>query len=672
MTNDMEDNTTNYNNSLSHHQRYLFASTLNISALMNPNSYEKMEKVNHVVKFTGEHKELVLQKLDNIIINKLSSDIYNNYKYFMEVSKEIETMEQEIVELSNLSNEWKRNVNNVTNTLHTGNNKRISLTLSSIESINNNELKDNLKELKKEVLKKMEENLLDYECAVEKRDFINSIIIYVYINKLVEELVKETDNLEFTDNDIKIIHKFNYFTQLFIDYLILKLKYCINNASVELKMLCILNSTEETMKIYLQIQSELIDDLISKIFIGEPLQLTMEMSKTLFESISVISDSVLEVFKNYLQKDENNKGLHTSGFIQWIMIQIFDKYCRKLRITISEYLSFKDLTCFLNILFEQSSKLEKKGIFIKTLLEEYFKKDFENSINNYFEKNQKDLYECTRSEDWELRRYTISYKDYLFTKSGLFLYETLNSFLESLKPIVSVNIQKVVDIKVTEFLESYLLQLFRIPKEPLTDEVFYSFITNFNSVRFEYMPMLFKQLINLFGTTNASLLSLMEDSKDLQQKLINRFCASRVNILADRIQLYKYLYRKEQNNLSDVSPVIVKFFHHIMRSIANLVNHGFEYFEQVAIKLVVELLKYIIKSLKTIKINETQVEAIKAGLIFISRIGNYLWSEEIKDLVRDIERDLKIELNITKESKYHKETKLILDFFKQLNYSSNP
>ncbi|KAL9650937.1 hypothetical protein ABK040_015040 [Willaertia magna] len=615
----------------------------------------QLEKIQKIMKHVKDHNEVVLLKMKTTCSNTLITDVYNHYGVFIQTSKHIDKMDRELVELGNLWNEMKRHLTGITNLITQ------PVIVNNSTTVNNNSLqnKKNIdkdvdtvdEDIKDKVLTKIKELTTEFYNTLQIRDFESSIKIYDFCRRIVEQYMinpkennssknnfnnklnnakNRSNNLEneeelnYEENDINIINNFNNITKQFIDLLIVELQNCENTNDSELivKYLCVLNYREEAISIYLQSQSELIDDMLSNISIGDPLTLAFELSKRFFYTISIVCENFLKIFGNSLQnslqqntqnnntqqKDNKNKyqGLHHSGFMKWIFSQIIEKFCKKFKRNISEVVNFQDLTKCLSIAFEQAEILTKKGIFVKSILQDFFKRDLEISIVNYFDKKNEDLYEIVMKENWKEISHKITTRNSTknnvtknnknnnlqeqdenikLTKSGKFLYELIEEYINYIKAIKFVTIYQISINCIKNIIEDYFIEIFKISYSQLSDKNFCNLICNIINIRFHYLPYIMEQLKSIFEIEIIPILNLMNTTNDLEEKILERYCENRIDLILEQMKLNlknNYPpYLAQNNNLQNinlenlnVSLPFIKFLDYVRKIKLHLDNYN--------------------------------------------------------------------------------------------------
>jgi len=666
----------------------------------------QQEKNAKVTKNVQDHNEKVMKKMSEVVSRDLINDVYQHYGFFIQTSKHIERMDRELVELSNLWNEMKTNISNVLITLNSASSLMNDLGKTesgSVKSIRESE--ENNENLKTMVISKIKELNNDFYNTLKIRDFESSIKIYDYGRKIVEQYMinpkmnnqhlkkkrqqqKEGDeslydmeDIEEEETDIEIIENFNHTTELFVETLLSELRNSRNTSYSELlvKYLSVLNYKEESISVYLEAQGNMIDELISHIFIGDPLALSEELSKRFFKAISLVCDNYVTIFGDGLKKqtivtqDEEEsstkssrsntlssrndntatdtstlrsarrtttvqkqqpqmeaipQGHHNSGFINWVVNQTLDKFCMKFKRSIGSVLryDFKKMTSALIIAFNNANKLNIQGLSVLHLLKEFFRHDLEISVASYVEQKDMQLFEIVAKESWKAFDFDLSNVPNLvgtttgtirITESGRFIYTFANEYLEYLKPIANVFLYQAAVNSVQGMMEEYILEIFRTANTHLNDDQFCCMITNLINVRYHFLPKLVEKLKTMFELELAQFNTLIKNTEDIEQRILDRFCENRVVLIIEQLRI------DEPNVYPANAPTTKTLISEITAT-----EEGKIQASQVLIKFV----KYLTKAQTTLaqypQISKAETVPGKLCELFIKHMGEiaYFWN----------------------------------------------
>ncbi|EFC47115.1 predicted protein [Naegleria gruberi] len=561
----------------------------------------QQEKITKISKNISGHNEKVLRKMEQVVSSNLITDVYNHYGFFIQTSKHIEKMDGELVELGNLWNEMKSTVGDALVSLNSTSTLMGELSNSFKSKGKSTNSSQSESELKDKVMTKIKDINNDFYNALQIRDFESSIQLYDLGRNIVEQFMtdptmkKSKEDIEDdTESEVEIVEKFQQTAQRFVEVLLIELVNSRSPSYSELvvKYLTILNNKEESISVYLDAQSKMIDEVLSHISIGDPLALSEELSARFFNAVAKVCENYIIIFGDGLKKETSKSveeepssnpgnlssrhrntanntakvsekaaqllsniphGAHNSGFINWVVTQTIEKFCMKFKKGIGPVLKmdFKKMTQALTIAFRNSQKMNIQGLSVQHLLTEFFRRDLEVSIQHFMDLKASHLTELVTNESWKGFNYawdshspnlttssSANNSSLVFiTDSGKYLYKFANEYVEYLKPVANVFLYQAAVNPVKDMLEEYILDIFKMANTHLSDQQFCCMICNLSSVRYHLLPKFFEKMKQLFGIEMVQFSLFLKSTHDINQKIIERFCDNRIAIIMDQMKL---------------------------------------------------------------------------------------------------------------------------------------
>ncbi len=378
-----------------------------------------MKKIKRVNTDSTEHVttlKMVNTNIDKELMNGTSIshqltilDVYIHYPLFIRTSKQIASIDSEMVELGQLWTDMKSSMQAVDECLNDLTNMKTVSKLRSVKSSakvtqpKKKDLKEGaefqyaLGDLVNNLRSAVELHDLDsaihlYQVGI--RDFISShqssssIIGTNTLKQPSEEWTISEVNSQLTYlADLQVIETFQRTVDQLAQELCIELSQHWKLSPQKTKklthQLALLERQREALNTYLDSQEDRIKDFLSREIAGSPLVFVESVSKLFFGLVQEICDEFVVIF-------ESN---YNSEFVRWAVKQIMDQYCVIIETQVlqpyHESISTTIKSC--DLAFTYADKLSEKGIAITYLLRDHFRDQMEFSLTTYIEATKQSM-----------------------------------------------------------------------------------------------------------------------------------------------------------------------------------------------------------------------------------------------------------------------------------------
>jgi len=400
----------------------------------------------------------------------LQKSVHNNYKKFMEVSRQIENFEGDVQDLRNLLTEVNLILKGL-NSIHLNLNKA-PLTIrdrAKLEGLNLNNFIHWFLELPDELDILTSERLFD--------EAINNI-------NTARQLVRDNPQLAIADAYIK--EELNGRIRNLSDILVKDLQ---NPGIKKSESILIINHLQaldfssKACEVFLQTRTKQLKSELSTLgFDGNVKPYVTDLSRIIFSSIRSTCDDFRQSFAQH--------GM-MSGFVVWSM-----KVLRQFRSRFTRHVfDFGDredfrlmIECF-EIAKKECLELEAKGLSLMFYIQHSFHKDFLQSIDSFQKRFEESINGQFSEESWVIKKKDDTTVEPM-TSSGIYVYNVVKKFIYIL-PLINSELVVVVVNTISFVIEKYLFELSTyLDTHTVSDEQYLAIVANaqylsrqFNSVK---------------------------------------------------------------------------------------------------------------------------------------------------------------------------------------------
>ncbi|KAL0483382.1 exocyst complex component 8 [Acrasis kona] len=533
------------------------ALNLGKDAIASAGSDQKMKadlinKIKNIQEETTEH--LTTLKQVNLNINEvLKRDVYFHYPLFMRASKQIASIDSEMVELGQLFSEMKSSMITVDD------------CLSELTEVS--KLRSNLFETTQHIRMRSEsidfqEGLSDivteFKAAVELHQIDKAVEMYRrgkqdHINGYQ---IKDQPNIE-----DELIEKFNHVVSSLVNELCIELSQHWKLNPLKTKKLATqliqLDRHQEALDTFLNSQEDLIKSLITKKTEGQPIIFVESVSKLFFDLMCDIVDQFTDMFGNN----------YNSVLVKWVVRQLIQQYCQLIDSQVlepyTESLSTVVKSC--DTAFSYADKLGERGIVVTYLLRDHFRDRLKIALTTSLQNAKYNNLDRVQKEPWGHSKYTFidigsTQSDTIdMTDTGKKMHQYLNEFTQVIEPIVSVQVYQSTVRGLLQYVQTFYVCCYTIASTDhgrLNDSQFFSMISTVQFILHRVFPALLERLEAMFERDIPELTLFSEQTKGFDGRLIDLYCKTRSTQIIDQIGFHnpdRYPPKSFQSNNQSVS-----------------------------------------------------------------------------------------------------------------------
>lgn len=455
--------------------------------------------------------------------SRLQDLVTDNYEEFIFLSKQIaQFMDQDIAEIAGMISEMRNTVSVMQKLdFSQGASGSIWSDARSLELMDANN-KENI-----------EDELLDFEAAVETRDFESMILLSQSIRDKIETYNSESEEmlLNFEERRSELVCRSR-------SLLIPELR---SNRTRTAKRKYIsyiqqLEGSDIARQEYLQACSYDIQRGLFRVTVtGDAIQYTNESSNFLFEHILTSMSEFMHLF---------NARTDMAAFVIWALDEL-TTYCEQFKLHVfTESQSLETVVQCIKSLFFYCTEAERNGITVDFHVERLIQEDLRQAVMNRMGEIETALAEELAVETWrgnecrnelcdlfedERIRGPITIGD-----SAVALSRLTWQFMKSIRQLPRFQFFQETVNKLVEIIEHYLTNLYRlICSEYLSDEQFMTAISNMWLTRDLLVPKLKEALLPRCNRRIPEMDKLLNNLDILDVRVVETFCRLRADVIVN-------------------------------------------------------------------------------------------------------------------------------------------
>jgi hypothetical protein len=507
--------------------------------------FDAQSYVDHVFECEDEEtiRTLFQEKLSEMKENAathLQRVVHRNYQQFIAASKEILSLEAEMLELRNRLNE-------LNSTLKSFNRISFHFDNTPIPSRRTYSL-----------LKKESKLIEDIDWLLELPDQLDIVInerrfdAAINLIQKAENIVREKPSLEPV---LASIHEdFTAKIQNLVDHICREL----SNPSLKKKetqtlvnYLSQLGYETRAKGLFFEMRSTRLKNIIRMLYYeGDIVTYVKELSRVVFTEIDATYDDFRMCFSD---------SSSSSSFVTWAM-RTLESYVAIFRRQVFsvDVSDFKQIKKCLDIAYSHCKILHSKGLELNFFLRRMFYKDLITLINNFHSRGDTNLNKILAEENWEQRQFDTGARTVLLTESAIFISIYLRNFICDFFSVATTELVPSVVSTITKFLEKYLFDLSQIVENKipqLTDTQCLAIICNASYVKNELLCFIRSYIEEKIHRQVYELKQSAERLNLLSEDLRKFYCTFRANdILNNTLNWNSSNYSHETFDESNASP----------------------------------------------------------------------------------------------------------------------
>jgi hypothetical protein len=530
-----------------------------------------------------QSRQQLKEQLDQVkttAASKLQVNVFENYSQFIQTSKEVTTLEVDMLELRNFLTEVNSTIKGLQRQGLNFDKSALPQRKRTGKLIRDEELMGNI-----HWLLELPDEL---DILTSDRSFAEAT------NKLLRsrKLVKDNPNLApvitFIKDDLDARAR-RLANQMCYDLHNIAMKP--NQVSHTLGLLKNLGFVEMAKQTYLEYKTTQLKNEIKKLrFEGDTSIYINELSRIVFSFIDAASDEFKLNFK---------EPAMMSGFVAWAIRQLdyFADLFRR-QVFSAEIDNFTMMGICFNIANAHCKTLDGKGLALTFFLRRAFQRDITSSINNFKSKSESMINKLLTEENFDAKKFDAgNNKTLLLTESANYVYTILQKFINAVLTIINLELLPKVIPAITNTLEKYVFELSTKieTQRNLTDKQYLAIMSNVMNLTDDLIPKITAQFEDTIKR-GAEELSALRGRMNLLYADIRLSYANwrATDLLNNKLDWSNMIYKQDSIDNMNAAPStkIVRLFEYLYNlsiDVGNFVNKNYvksivqEVLEQVAL-----------------------------------------------------------------------------------------